>query len=212
MNTFPTRPLLPRSLPLVWLLSITIALGSLRFLIADIAVVMPGMLHHALDRPLALYAHLICGPTALALLPFQFSTKIRAKWPVVHRWLGRIYGVAILVGGLTGIVIGAQTTEGPVAATGLIILAIFWLGITGYAVWLAITRQIAAHRRWMIRSAALTLAGVTLRLYLPIGIMTVGFEIAYPWICWLCWVPNIIFAEALLRSEKRKRLSQKKPA
>ena len=59
----------------------------------------------------------------------------------------------------------------------------------------------------MIRSAALTLAAVTLRLYLPIGVITVGFEASYPVIAWICWVPNLLAAEWLLRREARGAVS-----
>ena len=55
------------------------------------------------------------------------------------------------------------------------------------------------HRRWMIRSYALTLAAVTLRLYLPASFgLGVPFASAYPVIAWICWVPNLIVAEAIL--------------
>lgn len=48
----------------------------------------------------------------------------------------------------------------------------------------------------MIRSYALTLAAVTLRLQLPASAMLdIPFETAYPAIAFLCWVPNLILAE-----------------
>jgi hypothetical protein len=52
------------------------------------------------------------------------------------------------------------------------------------------------HREWMIRSYALCLAAVTLRLYLPLAALGgIPFEEAYPAIAWLCWVPNLVAAE-----------------
>ncbi|SMP13163.1 DUF2306 domain-containing protein [Shimia sagamensis] len=201
MYPIPKRPLLPRSLPVIWFLAIAIALASLRFLIADIALVMPFMLHHALERPILLYGHIALAPVALALLPLQFSTKMRLRRPTLHRWLGRLYGVVILLSGLSGFFLAFQTEMGPIAASGLAALAVAWLSTTAVAIYLAIQRDIPAHRRWMIRSAALTLAAVTLRLYLPIGELTVGFDTAYPLICWACWVPNMFVAEWLVRRE-----------
>jgi hypothetical protein len=58
----------------------------------------------------------------------------------------------------------------------------------------------------MIRSAALTLAAVTLRLYLPFLAMSMGFELGYSLVAWLCWVPNILFAEWLLRRDTQRRV------
>jgi hypothetical protein len=50
----------------------------------------------------------------------------------------------------------------------------------------------------MVRNFALTFAAVTLRLYLPASMAAgVAFELAYPVIAWLCWLPNVIVAEVL---------------
>jgi hypothetical protein len=189
----------------LWVLSVLIALISLRFLAAGVEASMPGMVHHALDRPMALYGHIFFAPVALALLPLQFSARLRARRRGLHRWLGRVYAVSILIAGIAGLTLGFTTAEGPVAASGLMALAAVWLGTTALAVWHAVNRRIALHRAWMIRSAALTLAAVTLRIYLPIGGLTVGYEASYPVICWLCWVPNLTTAEWFLTREKAGR-------
>ena len=72
--------------------------------------------------------------------------------------------------------------------------------ITGLRAYLAIrSGEVAPHRRWMVRNFALTFAAVTLRLYLPVSMISgVRFELAYPAIAWLCWLPNLIAAELLL--------------
>ena len=47
---------------------------------------------------------------------------------------------------------------------------------------------------------AVTLAAVTLRLWLPVLLGThVPFDTAYPIVAWLCWVPNLLVAEAIVR-------------
>jgi hypothetical protein len=51
----------------------------------------------------------------------------------------------------------------------------------------------------MIRSFALTLAAVALRVYLPSALAAgIEFETAYPIIAWLCWVPNLLVVEFLI--------------
>ena len=82
------------------------------------------------------------------------------------------------------------------------LLAVLWLAVTGQAVWLAMQRRIAEHRIWMIRSAALTFAAVTLRLYLPVLVVTMGFDAGYVAVAWLCWVPNVIVAEWIIRRRR----------
>jgi hypothetical protein len=50
----------------------------------------------------------------------------------------------------------------------------------------------------MVRNFALTFAAVTLRLWLPGSVLSgVPFEVAYPIVAWLCWVPNLVVAELL---------------
>jgi cyanate permease len=56
------------------------------------------------------------------------------------------------------------------------------------------------HRRWMIRSYALTFGAVTLRLYLAVAIATqMDFAVAYRAISFLAWVPNLALVEWWLR-------------
>jgi hypothetical protein len=187
---------------LFYFLSLAVALVSYRFLAAGVTVSMPAMVAHLADRPWVLYAHIGFAPLALAILPFQFSTKLRMRRPGLHRWLGRGYGLAIAISGVAGLIMGLTTQAGTAANWGFSLLAIVWLGVTGRAIWLAMTRRIDLHKRWMIRSAALTLAAVTLRIELPILAGIFGFETGYPIVAWTCWVPNAIAAEWWLRRKR----------
>ncbi len=184
---------------LFWVLSLAVALASWRFLIWGVELTMPFMAQHLTGGPLALYAHIGLAPVVLALLPFQFSTRLRTGRPAAHRWMGRAYALGVLLSGIAGLVLALRTSAGPVASSGFAILAVLWLAVTAQAVRLAMLRRIAEHRRWMIRSAALTFAAVTLRLYLPILTAAFGFETGYPPVAWLCWVPNVLIAEWWLR-------------
>lgn len=188
---------------LFWISSLAIALASWRFLIGGVEVTMQHVAYHAAQRQLAFYAHVGLAPVALAVMPFQFWTGLRDRRPGLHRWLGRIYAGAILLSGLGGLAMAMGTQAGIVAVAGFGGLAVLWLGTTGYAVWLAMQRDIVAHRRWMIRSAALTFAAVTLRLYLPLLAVSVGLEAGYPLVAWLCWVPNLIIVEWVFLAPRR---------
>jgi len=60
--------------------------------------------------------------------------------------------------------------------------------------------DVVAHRRWMLRTFALTYAAVTLRLWLLALVPLLGdFPSAYMLVPFLCWVPNLLVAEWLLR-------------
>jgi predicted membrane protein DUF2306 len=57
---------------------------------------------------------------------------------------------------------------------------------------------------WMTLNFSLTLAGVMLSLWVPV--MVVGgipFDAAYLVVAWLCWVPNLVVAEAIFRASLR---------
>jgi uncharacterized membrane protein len=150
-----------------------------------------------------IYVHVFASSVALILGPLQFWARLRAARPALHRWLGRCYlGIGILVGGLAGLLIASYAHGGPVARLGFACLALAWL-YTGLRAYRAIrARDLAAHRRWMIRNFALTFAAVTLRLWLPASVVSgVPFGIAYAIVAWLCWLPNLAVAEWMLGRE-----------
>jgi hypothetical protein len=74
-----------------------------------------------------------------------------------------------------------------------------WMVATGLAVRLILQGDALRHRRWMIRSFALT-AAITLRMYLPlVFVFHWPFQVAYPAIAWLCWIPNALAVAVYLR-------------
>jgi uncharacterized membrane protein len=193
-----------RSRVLFWFLTvlcIAIALVSYRFVALGLENAFEGMIGHITERYFAFLLHVSAAPIALALGMFQFLPRLRERRPALDRWSGRVYGVAVFVGGLAGLVLSLGSIDRPVAASGFGILAVLWLGITVQAVRLAMAGRITEHRRWMIRSFALTFAAVTLRLELPFFFILGGME--YPeasnYVAWLCWVSNILIAEWFIR-------------
>ena len=150
-------------------------------------------------HPLGIYTHVFASVIALVLGPFQLSARLRNTHLGVHRWMGRLYlGVGVLVGGLAGLFMAFHAYGGVVSRMGFGALAVAWL-YTGLRAWLAIrSGDTASHRRWMVRNFALTFAAVTLRLWLPAAVVSgIPFELAYPVIAWLCWLPNLVLAELL---------------
>ena len=146
--------------------------------------------------PIALYAHLAGGLLALALGPWQFNARIRDGYREVHRWMGRSYVVAVLVGGTGGLALATRSMHGWVTHLGFGVLAVCWLGTTLQAYRRIRAGDVVTHQRWMIRSYALTLAAVTLRIYLPASAVAgLPFDVSYQVISWLCWVPNLLVAE-----------------
>lgn len=146
--------------------------------------------------PLAIYAHLVGGAIAVGIGWLQFDVSLRERRVSVHRWIGRVYLVAVLIGGVGGLALARVSQEGVVTHLGFGTLAVLWLLTAARGYQLIRGGDDVAHRRWMIRNYALTYAAVTLRYMLgPSLALGLPFSIAYPGISWLCWVPNLFIAE-----------------
>ena len=156
-----------------------------------------------LNAPAAITLHLAGGMVAIIVGAFQVNSRLRSKFLNVHRWFGRIYLVAVLVGGVAALALAWNSFGGPVTHFGFGMLAVCWLGSTAAAYYYIRQRDIQTHRAWMYRSYALTLAAVTLRIYLPLSqIAGVEFAAAYPAISWMCWVPNLLIVEWFILTRK----------
>jgi uncharacterized membrane protein len=184
----------------VLVLALGVGLFSYRYLIPGAPLGAPPILANAFARYGVLTVHAGFAATALSIGPLQFFAAIRTRRPRWHRWIGTTYVACCLIGGAAGLLLALGTTEGSVAGAGFGLLAMTWTATTANAWRLARERDFARHRRWMIRSYALTLAAVTLRLYLPLlGVLHVDFDWGYRAISFLCWIPNLIVAELWLR-------------
>ncbi len=151
-----------------------------------------------------IYTHVFGAMFALLLGPWQFSTRLRASRPALHRWMGRLYlGLGVLIGGIAGLYMAVHAFGGILAQTGFGLLAVLWL-YTGLRAYLAIRAgDVVSHRRWMVRNFALSFAAVTLRLWLPGSVASgIAFEVAYPVIAWACWVPNLVLAELAFNRDR----------
>lgn len=174
-----------------------------------------------------LVVHVICGSVAILVCGFQVWPWFRRKHPGPHRRLGRWYVFAgVLPAGLTGLVIGATSPFGPVARVSNVMLAALWL-ITTLIGWrMARQRRFAEHRRWMIRSFALTLSimlnrvlGGVLLLVLSPQLDTTfhGDETQLTQTIagigtWLGWTVSLLIAEAWLERGRAGRVESNRSA
>ncbi|MDE0573502.1 DUF2306 domain-containing protein [Demequina sp. B12] len=157
----------------------------------------------------ALYTHIVSASAALLLGPVQFWKRLRHRFTTAHRISGRIYAVSVTLGALSGLVIAPSNSAGGIGVAGFGLLGLLWLGSVVLAVRAARQRHLAQHQAWMIRNYALTFAAVTLRLWLIVLIVAytaagaqsedAAFASAYLWVPFLCWVPNVLVAEWLIR-------------
>jgi uncharacterized membrane protein len=180
---------------------IYIAITVSRYLTFDPEVYFPQQLEAYLQHEFALGVHVLSGVLALLIGPFQFVRRLRRRTVPVHRFMGATYVASATALGVSGLILAPTAYTGPVASAGFTVLGLAMLFTTWTAVRMILAGRYGEHRRWMILSFSLILAGVMLRMWTPIydrlaaiGIVDFSFETAYAAIAWLCWVPNVLLA------------------
>jgi uncharacterized membrane protein YozB (DUF420 family) len=168
-----------------------------------------------------LVAHVVFGSIALLTAGLQVWPWFRRRFRAAHRWIGRAYVFAgVLPAGLLALPMGALSPFGPVARASSVVMAPLWLGFTIAGWRMARQRRHAEHRRWMIRSFALTASIITNRIWGPLAYFALapqldgafgGNEQLLRWTIagistWLGWVIPLLVAEGWLeRGESARR-------
>ena len=148
------------------------------------------------------YGHIVFGGIALLTGWSQFSEKLRRKRIELHRNLGKIYIISVLISGICAVYIVFFATGGIITSVGFIALGVIWLFTTIKAYMAIRKNDLSLHQGMMIYSYAACFAAVTLRIWLPLLTASFGsFIIAYKIVAWLCWVPNMIFAYFWVRKK-----------
>lgn len=136
-------------LAIMALLAAGVALYSLRYYgaLTDRWLDVDPKIHAVITQvPVRALTHMLIAPVALLLGPFQFFSRLRAKYPKVHRGSGRVYVAACVIAGIGGLATAPSASGGPVAGLGFGILAVLWVATTLGAWRAAVQRQFALHR------------------------------------------------------------------
>jgi hypothetical protein len=150
----------------------------------------------------AFYVHVYSSMFVLLAGFTQFSKRLRRQFPLVHRRIGYLYlVVVILLAGPSGLVLAYHANGGWSSQLAFSLLAVLWLVFSVIA-WQKIRQQDwIGHRNFMIRSFALSLSAITLRLwkYSLVAIFVPRPMDVYRWVAWLGWVINLLLAEWIIR-------------
>lgn len=178
--------------------ALVIGLGALRYALPSVPY--PAPLPNFEIRRAWLVTHATFSALAMIAGPWQFLASFRRRSLDTHRWTGRVYCAAVAIAWVTSLPIASHAQTGPVASAGFLTLGAFWIATTAAGYFTIRAGRRNQHREWMIRSYALTAAAITLRIYLPLFTLAgIPFAAAYPAISWLCWIPNLLLAEWLVR-------------
>ena len=121
--------------------------------------------------------------------------------------MGYIYVTdVLLITGPAGLLMGFYANGGIPSRIAFVSLALLWIFFTAMALIKARQKNFKAHRRYMIRTYALTLSAITLRAWKYA--LTNSFELppmdVYRSVAWLGWVVNLIVAEYIIRTKIRR--------
>ncbi|MDB5279212.1 MAG: hypothetical protein JWR61_4167 [Ferruginibacter sp.] len=154
------------------------------------------------------YIHVFSSMFALMAGFSQFSTKLLATKPRLHRRFGYAYVINILfVTGPAGLIMSFYANGGIYSRIAFVSLSVLWMIFTSLAVFKAFKKDFTAHRAFMIRSYALTLSAISLRIWKVIlaDFTNLGPMDRYRIIAWLGWVLNLLIAEWILMKYVIKR-------
>ncbi|MEV6603029.1 DUF2306 domain-containing protein [Kutzneria sp. NPDC051319] len=163
----------------------------------------------------SLVVHAVPAGLTLIVGPWQFVPKLRTRFPRLHRVLGRVYLVSVILAAAAASYATVVTPSGFPLQVAFSVLIVAWLysAFQGYR---TIRRgDVRSHRIWMIRNYTLTFAAVTLRLYLMLGVAlmdvipSLTFRDVYTSSAWLSLLGNVLVAEyfILRHTARRKRES-----
>lgn len=151
------------------------------------------------------YGHIILGGIALLIGWTQFSTKLRKRRIKLHKNIGKVYIISVLISSICGIYIAQFATGGISNVVGFTLSGLVWLITTVLAYNSIIKGKIQSHQNFMIYSYSVCFSAVTLRIWLPLLTSITGeFSSAYLIVGWLSWVPNLFVAYYIINRKKRK--------
>ena len=146
-----------------------------------------------------LATHVLTASLGLLIGGLQFSSRLRKRWPRVHRRIGWTYVACALISAVFSFRLSFLTSC-RMCVPPFAIWSTLFLIVTALAVLMAVRRQFDAHRQFMIRSWVLMNGFVFVRLdtYLEYP-FPVGVGISRPaMLIWVAWVVPLLLTEMWL--------------
>lgn len=153
--------------------------------------------------------HFVAGGVILLLGSIQFISGLRARYPSVHRWTGRLYVLAAIMAGMGGLgfIILRETVGGVVMDVGFGLYGILMI-VGAIQVWRqALAGRFGDHREWALRLYALAIGSWLYRIDYGFWVLltgglghATGFQGPFDkFMSFFFYVPNLIVVEVWLR-------------
>jgi hypothetical protein len=179
---------------------------------------LPVLTTSYVEHPVGIALHYVFMPLLLVAALFQFSVAVRAARPAFHRWLGRAFFAALLVGvgGAVSKIVRGDLYGGTLSRvqfTGMALTTLFCAAMGAAA---ALRREFARHERWMWRTycvvwSSSVMSRLGILLVVPLlwrwwGIESeTNYVLAYNLILAASWIVPFFAADPLL-ARGRERL------
>ena len=177
-----------------------------RFLITDagpfLTDISSGTFGRYWPRRAWLLTHIAGSGLALIAGLFQLWSGLRRRSMIIHRWTGRLYVVAVLVGGVAAFYLASHAGQGPAFAISLSALGVAWWTTTAMAYVAIRFGHIGQHQEWVIRSYVVTFTFVTTRALALLGILPSLGPDPFATLVWLCWSMPLLATEVILQARK----------
>jgi len=148
------------------------------------------------------YIHIISSWFVMLAGIIQFIPFVLKNFPVIHHTSGKIYVLLVLfLAAPSGLVLAVYANGGLSTKVGFTFQCIIWWFVT-FIAWQEIrNRNWLLHTQSMIRSYAITLAAMSLRVLSYVMIYNFGTKPieTYLTVTWLSWVGNLFIAEIFIR-------------
>ncbi|MFC4740882.1 DUF2306 domain-containing protein [Flavobacterium ponti] len=159
---------------------------------------------------IAFFTHVYTSIFLIAFGWIQFSSFIRKKYSKLHRNFGKLYIVIILLfSGPSGLIMSYYANGGIISQIAFIILSVLWLLFTYLSFYYVRRLDFINHQKFAIRSFALTLSAISLRLFkFIIVFLFQPFPMnTYRIVSWLGWTFNLVLAEIIIVYFLNKRIN-----
>jgi len=144
------------------------------------------MFELARSVPFLFPAHMVASALALLLVPAVMLTRRR---PQLHRPLGRLLGVFVVIGGLTALPVAVLSHSTPWARAGFFAQGLVWLYLFAAAFVAIRAHDVARHARLMVAMVAVTTGAVWFRVITGTAIaLRLPFEPVYAVSAWVAWL------------------------
>ncbi|GAA4166378.1 hypothetical protein GCM10022286_30950 [Gryllotalpicola daejeonensis] len=214
-DTLPTHR--PSTAPVWWILTpsivVAVALAGVHLVVIPLFPVVAQYYFSQQaktfdEESVALSIHIFFGAVALIAGAVNIVTAGRDRRLRSHRAVGWVYSASVATSAAFGIVVAFHAYAGTlpggraIVTSGFLALAATWVITLTLAVEaMAFRGDVRAHRFWMTVNFSLTFAAVVLRAW--VGLLLAfgngAFELLYPTLGWVGWVPNLIVGILIAR-------------